>query len=770
MIRNEADYVKKFRDELLFNVIPIRNDKKAIADPEYLKWFSEIYDEVITTKNIGVILGRTSNNLVCFDIDAHELYSHLEHWENKTLIVKSGKKGYHVYFRLMELPKFNNANLIKNGKTIEFFAQKRFMVLPPSFIEGESIQSYDLISDTKPKNISRIEFEGIFQKLQDEGFKIEYGGQTGNNSTIGKAKKTTKELENENWTVGCRYPNGRDLALRRFHEGWNYEQVKQEAIKKNDTLHESAPYSHVIDWVDAGYEIYQKNQEDNNGFFKPTEEFQKQKGKSKNFEADYFDFAEQVLNILPMRTLEDTDEILFYENGIYKENGKVEIKKTLLRLNRTLKINDLNEIISKIKQLTYTKRKVFDNDEFKICLRNCIVDIRTGKIEEHGPEKLFRIQLPVDYNPKARCPIFVKFVKTCLPLPDDYISVLEEAATPLIKNSPKLEAMYFHTGIGDNGKSTFFIILNQFYGSANYSTVSIHDLLLDRFARIRLENKMLNTFPDIESDAMENLGILKALISGDAIDAQKKHENSHTFENRAKLFFSANELPEIKEKTFANFKRIRLTKWSQKFLKPVLYKKELDDIEERLGDNFTESELKEELRLMGIHQMDRQFVESILQSEEEKSGILNMFLIIARHIIRRGGFTHEPDMDELKELWSENSTVTELFVKDCIRSNSEGWVKKSDIFLVYYNYAKKLGKPPLPDNVFHPEFQKLTPGIEDGKKRINRIETRIYRGISWNMDNSLVRKLTATGETGKSNYSSILNDSLDQYKDDSSNE
>ena len=122
-------------------------------------------------------------------------------------------------------------------------------------------------------------------------------------------------------------------------------------------------------------------------------------------------------------------------------------------------------------------------------------------------------------------------------------------------------------------------------------------------------------------------------------------------------------------------------------------------------------------------------------------------------------------MDELKELWSENSTATELFVKDCIRSDSEGWVKKNEIFLVYYNYTKKLGKPPLPDNIFHPEFQKLIPGIEDGKKRINKIETRIYRGISWNVDNSLVRKLIATGETGKSNYSTILNDSLDQYKE-----
>ena len=100
MIRNEIDYVKKFRDEFSFNIIPIRNDKKAIADPEYSKWFLEIYDKQVTAKNIGVVLGKTSNNLICFDVDAHNLYQYLKHWENRTLIVKSGKKGYHVYFRL----------------------------------------------------------------------------------------------------------------------------------------------------------------------------------------------------------------------------------------------------------------------------------------------------------------------------------------------------------------------------------------------------------------------------------------------------------------------------------------------------------------------------------------------------------------------------------------------------------------------------------------------------------------------------------------------
>jgi len=277
MIVSENKIVKKFVEDYMFNVIPVRQDKKAIAHKEYAKWFNELWHEPIAEgQNIGVVLGKISQNLVCFDVDAHELYEVFKIYEDETFIVKSGRKGYHIYFRLMDIPvEYSGAKIIKGGKTIEFFMKERFIVLPPSFIEGDSKQPYEIISDVLPKHITRNELAGIFKMFQDEGFKVEYTKKINLGNGDVKARKTTSELEAEDWSVGTRYDNGRDLALRRFHSGWKYEQVEKEALKKNSSLSSPAEYDHVIEWVQAGQRLYQNNIQSDNGFFKPTEDFLK---------------------------------------------------------------------------------------------------------------------------------------------------------------------------------------------------------------------------------------------------------------------------------------------------------------------------------------------------------------------------------------------------------------------------------------------------------------------------------------------------------------
>ena len=277
LIPSENRMARKFVEEYVFNVIPVRRDKKAIADREYARWFNEMWCEPIAEgQNIGVILGRISNNLICFDVDAHELYKFLKNYEGMTFIVKSGKKGYHVYFRLPDIPnEYAGAKIVRDGKTIELFLKNRFMVLPPSFIEGDSEQPYEIISDTKPKYLTQTEFYGILQMFKDNGFKIERTAEKNPLAGKDKARKSTNDLEAEDWPVGTRYDNGRDLALRRFHSGWNYEQVECEALTKNSSLPSPADYDHVIEWVQAGQRLYQNNIESDNGFFKPTEDFLK---------------------------------------------------------------------------------------------------------------------------------------------------------------------------------------------------------------------------------------------------------------------------------------------------------------------------------------------------------------------------------------------------------------------------------------------------------------------------------------------------------------
>lgn len=483
-------------------------------------------------------------------------------------------------------------------------------------------------------------------------------------------------------------------------------------------------------------------------------------------EISYLEYANQVLAICPMKTLEDTKEVLFYEDGYYQKGGDIKVKKILLQLKPDLEIHDCNEIIEKVKQLTWCKRELFDNHDFEICLKNGIVDVKTGEFTTHDPEKLFVTQIPVNYSPDADCPKFKTFLKTCLPNENDYIDQLEAFSSGLIKNNPKLEAMFFETGQGNNGKSTFFTIMNTFYGPDNYATTAIHDLIGNRFAKARLEHKRINTFPDIESDSLENLGILKALVSGDAIDAEYKYQNPHTFSNYAKLFFSANELPPIQDKTHAIFKRIRLTQWTQTFKKDLDYQSEFDLIknqrnwEDQILDADQIKLIEDELRASGIHRMDKQFVQSIIDDQIEQSGILNLLLSTIKALIERDGFTNEYWISDLKNQWSKGSDGIEAFVTDCLIKDSEAFVVKSEVYRVYYTYCKSIEKIAGTDNQFHPDLKKLDPSFEESQIRIkskfsSRGEPkRVYKGFKWNYSNGVVKtfegKLTGvTGVTGK---------------------
>jgi phage/plasmid-associated DNA primase len=58
----------------------------------------------------------------------------------------------------------------------------------------------------------------------------------------------------------------------------------------------------------------------------------------------------------------------------------------------------------------------------------------------------------------------------------------------------------------------------------------------------------------LKAEKLTNMGIFKMLLSGDAIRAQKKHGQPFDFRNIAKLIFSANEIPESNDQTYAYFK------------------------------------------------------------------------------------------------------------------------------------------------------------------------------------------------------------------------
>lgn len=683
MISNEINYVKKFREEFSFNVIPIRNNKKAIADYEYSKWFTEIYSRPVTTQNIGVVLGRTSNNLICFDVDAHELYQYLKHWENQTFIVKSGKKGYHVYFRLMKLPKFNNANLIKDGKTIEFFVQKRFMVLPPSFIENESLQSYEIVSDVKPKHITHDEFQEIFLTLYDAGFKIEYGN-IGNDSTATKAKKSTRDLADNDWPVGCRYDNGRDLALRRFHEGWNYELVKSEALHKNSNLQTPADYNHVMEWVDAGQSLYRKNIESNNGYFKPVEEFQRKKGKSKPDEKNVIDdTALEIMKNHKFITLRKSEETLTYDEKIYsKDEAESIIKEETEKIIFNCSTHERNEVVNKIKVLTYADIEEFDNDTKLITLENGILDLGTLQLKQHTSEHLSRVLLPVEYvQPKymineetifadiernLKQTLFWKSLTSSFTVDGvlrkkDFETVLEMMASVFVKIQIDDKA-FMNLGGGENGKSIFLEYVESMLGKDNVSRIPLQEITEDKFMSADLDGKSANIFTDLEQYELRRTGKIKAITSGEGIQVQKKHAHPFKLYPFCKLIFSCNRFPKVYDQTQGFFRRWIIIAWDRNF------------------ENDPER--------------DEHLKEKLMSNQEEKNYVFSCLVYLARHLNTNSKFSHSKNWKDIQKEWNANADPIDDFVSNYI-IDSENNTPVRKVYHFYKDIMLEKSETPL---------------------------------------------------------------------------
>ena len=458
--------------------------------------------------------------------------------------------------------------------------------------------------------------------------------------------------------------------------------------------------------------------------------------------ADYTQtqFADYLLTKFNFLTLADNEKILVYQDGIYVDNGEIIIKKQLQKIAKECSNHLVSEVINSIKRQTYINRDQFDKGEYQICLLNCILDVKTGQTMPHTPDKLFRNQLKVIYDKDAKCPKFQSFLNEFLPLARDRTDQLEAFASGLLMNSPKLEAMYFLTGTGDNGKSTYLKFVEWFYGKENCSTTSIHELVNNKFAKARLENKRINYFPDIESDALENFGILKAIVSGDSIDAEYKYENPHTFTPFCKHFFSANELPQIKDKkSFATYKRIRITKCNSRFLKKEDYHKEFEQIRHDYPD-LTDSEIEQELTELAIFKMNKQFVDSIRNDEAEKSGLLNLLLDNAKNIVNNDGFTYEYDLKYIIELWESNSSSIARFGQECLVQDSKGTISKKNLFGIYVNFCTKNKLTILPSNVFHPTIKEKFQVIESWKNEKGQRE-RYYSGLAWNPSNDWVKSV-----------------------------
>ena len=152
--------------EMGLNVMPLLPySKNPMAKWERLK--TEKYNDEFPEKcNLAVICGQISGNIFVLDLDDNSLFEDFKEYHGKTFTVKTGRRGYHLYFRTNGfLP--NNKKMDDNrGRHIDCKAEGGY-VLAPSSIHPDTKREYVILYDVPIMTINPQELK---DKLISLGF------------------------------------------------------------------------------------------------------------------------------------------------------------------------------------------------------------------------------------------------------------------------------------------------------------------------------------------------------------------------------------------------------------------------------------------------------------------------------------------------------------------------------------------------------------------------------------------------------------------------
>jgi P4 family phage/plasmid primase-like protien len=206
---------------------------------------------------------------------------------------------------------------------------------------------------------------------------------------------------------------------------------------------------------------------------------------------------------------------------------------------------------------------IFSNGVLCVCGFNSETPLNKKKLNNFSPNQNYTIGIPHQFKPRARCPNFNAFVGQILP--KESHPLLKQIMGYLLIPSTKYRRFFIFVGKGANGKSTLIDVIIAMLGRKNVSHQSLHRIAENRFASAELYGKLANTYADLDSGDIKSTGLLKQIVAGDALDFEHKFKNPFSAPVTARLLFSANTIPAIREESKAIEDRLIILEFPNRF-------------------------------------------------------------------------------------------------------------------------------------------------------------------------------------------------------------
>lgn len=331
------------------------------------------------------------------------------------------------------------------------------------------------------------------------------------------------------------------------------------------------------------------------------------------------------------------NQLHIYKDGIYTA-GYGEIEAAMIKHIPDLNRAKRSEVVDYLDLLIRDNTK--PEDAHLIAFKNGLYNIIDGSFAAFTPEHIITNKIPWDYTPDANCPL-VDNVLNRLSCNDAEIrALLEEVAGACLYRDNKLGGGKAVILVGDksNGKSTYIEMLHAMLGDRNISTLDFKELD-DRFSTAMLFGKLANLGDDISDSFKEDVAIFKKIATGESIKAENKGKDAFQFIPYAKLIFSANNIPRMKDPTGAAMRRLLTIPLNAKFSEND------SDYDPQIKVKLTQQDAMEYFILLAI------------------SGL--------KRVLKNKHFTVSQKVQQAKTDYEQENNPILAFIEDCRNDNGD---------------------------------------------------------------------------------------------------
>jgi len=265
--------------------------------------------------------------------------------------------------------------------------------------------------------------------------------------------------------------------------------------------------------------------------------------------------------------LRDTIEQLYISAAKLDPESRLAAIKRLKPLESSLTQRNILEMTSTYPEVI-VRSGALDSDLYLLNLANGTLNLKTGKLHDHRPADYITKKCPVNFDPSAKCPMWLTFLDKIMGGNQEMVRFLQIAIGYSLTGDISEQCFFVCNGIGANGKTTMMNTIKSLMG--DYGTQADPRVLMVREKEnggptpelARLAGARFVATSEAEDGQRFAEAQIKLMTGSDPITARFLHRNQFEFVPQYTIWFSTNHKPVVRGNDHGIWRRIHLIPFS----------------------------------------------------------------------------------------------------------------------------------------------------------------------------------------------------------------